>query len=74
MLLRTLILRFLPPARRAEAEADSRAWKDTCPSCGLKTSVWDLGGLRYKAAGRPRRGLRCRACGTFGLHPLTRDP
>lgn len=73
MALRSLILRFLPAARRAAVEAESRAWKAVCPSCGLRTSIWDLGGLRAGAAGRPRRGLRCRACGRFGLHPLVRD-
>lgn len=73
MRLRNLILSLLSPARRAAAEAESRAWKATCPSCGLRTSIWDLGGLRYKASGKPRRGLRCRACGSFGLHPLSRD-
>ena len=73
MWLRTLVLRFLSPAGRAAAEAESRAWKATCPGCGLKTSIWDLGGLRSKAAGRPLRGFRCRACGSFGLHPLAKD-
>ena len=73
MWFRSLALRFLSPAGRVAAEAESRAWKATCPSCGLKTSIWDLGGLRYKAAGKPKRGLRCRSCGQFGMHPLARD-
>jgi DNA-directed RNA polymerase subunit RPC12/RpoP len=71
--LRNLILAFMSPARRAAAEADSRAWKATCPSCGTKTSIWDLGGLRYKAAGKPLRGLRCPSCGKFGMHQVARE-
>ena len=71
--LRSIILRFMSPARRAAAEAESRAWTATCPGCGIKTSIWDLGGLRYKAAGKPLRGLRCRACGKFGMHRLAKE-
>jgi hypothetical protein len=73
MAFRSLLLSLMSPARRARAEAESRAWKATCPACGTKTSVWDLGGLRYKAAGKPLRGLRCRACGKIGMHQVARE-
>jgi predicted RNA-binding Zn-ribbon protein involved in translation (DUF1610 family) len=72
MWLRTLALRFLSPAGRVAAEAESRAWKATCPSCGKVTSIWDLGGLRYKAAGKPSRGFRCAGCGKVGLHQVSK--
>jgi len=71
--LRNLILRFMSPARRAAVEADSRAWKATCPKCGAKASIWDLGGIRYKAVGKPLTGLRCRSCGKFGMHRLAKE-
>ena len=73
MAFRNLVLRLMSPARRARAEAESRAWKATCPNCGTKTSIWDLGGLRYKAVGKPLRGLTCRVCGKVGLHKVARD-
>jgi len=72
MSLRSLILRFMSPARRAAAEAESRAWMATCPSCGQSSSIWDLGGLRYKAAGKPLRRLRCRSCGKAGWHQVAK--
>jgi len=71
--LRNLFLRFLSPARRAAMEAESRAWKATCPNCGRKTSIWDLGGIRYKAVGKPLTGLRCAGCGKFRMHRIAKE-
>ena len=65
-------LAIFPKSWGESMEADSRRWKSHC-KCGGSISIWDLGGLRYKAAGRPLRGFRCRACGSFGLHPLAKD-
>jgi hypothetical protein len=31
-------------------------------ACGREASIWDLGGIRWKAAGAPRRRLNCSAC------------
>ena len=50
----------------AAMERDSRLWKAKCPHCGAETSVWEMGGIRYKAAGEPRRRMRCRGCGRTG--------
>ncbi|MDQ2089502.1 hypothetical protein [Marimonas arenosa] len=37
-----------------------------CTVCGWRISVWDAGGLRYKAASRGKRGLgRCKQCGRW---------
>jgi hypothetical protein len=44
-------------------EAESRAWKARCEVCRSERSVWDLGGIRWKAAGNPRRRLPCGNCG-----------
>lgn len=51
----------------AAIEADSRAWKVTCP-CGHTRSVWEAGGIRWLAAGEPRRLKRCEACGETTWH------
>src|SRR5690606_32397680 len=42
--------------------AESQSWVMRCP-CGAETSVWDMGGVRWKAAGEPRRMGRCGTCG-----------
>lgn len=62
-LLRSFIMWFMPPKVKAEAEADSRKWVATCPRCQAVNSVWDMGGIRYKAAGHPIRLVRCPGCG-----------
>jgi hypothetical protein len=44
-------------------EAESRGWMVQCPKCGAERSVWEMGGIRYKAAGSPRWYRRCPGCG-----------
>jgi hypothetical protein len=56
-----------PRAWAEDMEAQSKAWKLRCP-CGHVRSFWDIGGIRWKAAGRPRKWLRCPACGTRRWH------
>ncbi|MBU6276976.1 MAG: hypothetical protein KGQ61_10080 [Planctomycetes bacterium] len=66
-LLRDLILAVVPAGVAASMERDSRAWKLTCP-CGHTRSFWEIGGIRWKAAGEPRKLLRCPACGKLEWH------
>jgi len=42
-------------------ESESRSWVLRC-KCGHETSVWDMGGIRWKACGRPYRLCRCGRC------------
>jgi hypothetical protein len=61
------------PRNWAESmEAESRAWKMRCP-CGFERSVWDVGGIRWKAAGNPTRLLRCRQCGQRTWHHVHKE-
>ena len=55
-------------------EAHSRAWLVQCPNCGHERSLWEIGGIRYKAAGNPRTRtrLRCPSCGQSGWHRISR--
>ncbi len=66
------LLGLLPAHRRAEAEAESREWKIICAACGHSTSVWDMGGVRYKGSGRRLTWGRCKACGMRGKHRVER--
>lgn len=52
----------------AAMEAHSRAWRAKCPECGFERSIWELGGIRYKATGKPRTLMRCPRCGARGWH------
>lgn len=57
------------PRRWAESmEADSRRWMVQCPNCQFERSVWDTGGIRWKAAGNPRWRYHCPNCDQIGWH------
>jgi ribosomal protein L37E len=55
----------------AAMEAESRAWMVSCPHCGFERSVWDTGGVRYKAAGTSRNYMRCPRCGRRGWNRIS---
>lgn len=63
MSLRGLILGFMSPKMRVDAEEESRKWVATCPRCQQESSLWDMGGMRYKAAGTKITLVRCPQCG-----------
>jgi uncharacterized OB-fold protein len=72
--LRWLLRRF-SPALAAAVEAESRAWMIRCEKCGQEVSVWDSGGIRYRATRRAKPIVgKCRACGETGLLRLRFDP
>lgn len=58
-----LFTRLVSPAGAARMEAESRTWIAQCPKCGFERSVWDVGGVRYKAAGTSWWFMRCPHCG-----------
>lgn len=72
-ILRRMILAVVPASWAESMERDSRAWKLVCP-CGHVRSVWEIGGVRWKAYGEPRRLLRCPACGAIRWHRTTWRP
>ena len=59
--LRKLIA-MISPNLAARVEAESRQWMMQCPTCGHERSVWEAGGIRYKASGTVRRLGRCPNC------------
>jgi len=65
-----LVTRFVGPEMAAAIEAHSRAWLLCCPHCGDERSIWEIGGIRYKAVGESRNLLRCPSCGRSGWHKL----
>jgi hypothetical protein len=57
-----LITAIVPKGWAAAMEADSRRWMMRC-RCGVETSIWEMGGIRYKAAGTPWTMGHCGSCG-----------
>ncbi len=54
---------LLPVSLFAVMEADSKRWFLVCDTCGFKRSVWELGGIRYKAASAGKMSYRtCPQC------------
>ncbi len=60
---------LLPASWARSMEADSHRWMIRC-RCGFERSVWDAGGIRWKAAGRPRRLMLCPQCGEVSWHTV----
>jgi hypothetical protein len=73
----SMIQRFFqaifPKSWAESMEADSRRWMVRC-RCGFARSIWDIGGIRWKATGKPRTYLRCPECGERSWHTISRDP
>jgi DNA-directed RNA polymerase subunit RPC12/RpoP len=71
--IQKLFTAFLSQKAAADLEAESRSWMVRCPSCSFERSIWELGGIRWKAAGNPRRYMRCPQCGKGGWHTISRQ-
>jgi hypothetical protein len=65
------VIKMLCPKWQTSIEQESRDWAMRCP-CGYETSVWEMGGIRYKAAGNPVRSGRCAKCGNVFMGQLYR--
>ena len=72
-LTQRILLAFVPARLAADMEAHSRAWGLTCGHCGHRVSIWDLGGIRYKAYGNSRMLRRCRNCGKISWQQLKKE-
>jgi hypothetical protein len=63
------LFKFLLPSHIGDMEKESRKWMVQCPLCEFEQSIWDLGGIRYKAYSKGKRILRrCRQCGKIKWH------
>ena len=73
---RSFIQRFflavLPKSWAESMEKESREWKVICP-CGAKDTIWDIGGIRWKARGKKRSYVLCRTCGKGAWMKIERE-
>jgi len=70
--IQQFLMKILPSAWAKDMQAESQSWMVRCPNCSFERSVWDLGGIRWKAAGNPRRLMDCAQCGQRGWHTIYR--
>lgn len=68
-----LITSLVPRVWAESMERESREWMARCPNCNHARSIWDLGGIRWKAAGNPRRFLTCAECGVSAWHVVEKQ-
>ena len=69
--IQKFLLAVLPSQWAKSMEAESRAWIVKCPSCDHERSIWDLGGIRWKAAGTPKKYMMCPKCSQMGWHVVS---
>ncbi|MBN2146550.1 MAG: hypothetical protein JW726_04140 [Anaerolineales bacterium] len=70
-LIQKIFTTLLPRSLAEKMEVESREWIAECP-CGAARSIWELGGIRWGAAGNPRRLMRCSQCGQRTWHRIYR--
>lgn len=69
--LQRLLTAIFPRRWAEDMEAESRTWMMRCP-CGAERSIWDAGGIRWKAAGTKRTLMRCPQCGQITWQTISR--
>jgi len=70
--MRDFFLKVVPKAWAEDMEADSRKWIIRCNACGFEESIWDIGGIRWKATRNTKATVRrCKNCGKFGGHTIS---
>jgi hypothetical protein len=70
-LIQKFITTILPKSWAADIQAESESWLLTCPNCGTVRSIWDIGGVRYKAYPKKKKALvRCTQCKETRMMPL----
>ncbi len=65
-----LFARLVDAPTFAAMEAHSRAWLARCLNCRHARSIWEIGGIRYKAVGNALTRMNCPSCGKTGAHRL----
>lgn len=58
---------ILPTGKFEEMRNESLSWMVQC-TCGFERSVWEIGGVRWKANGNPKRFAACPSCGQKTWH------
>lgn len=53
-------------------QQESKTWMVQCSNCKYEKSIWDMGGIRYKAVGNPKTYMRCSNCNQGNWHTIYR--
>jgi hypothetical protein len=69
-MIQNLFKSFLSKDSYGGMERESRSWMVQCPHCKYERSVWEMGGIRWGAAGRPSTYKLCVSCRQLGWHTI----
>jgi rRNA maturation endonuclease Nob1 len=70
--LQKMVMAVLPRKLAGKVEAESRDWMLQCPACEREMSIWDIGGIRYKATNKVKLMSWCSRCGKYKWQRLYR--
>ena len=59
--------------RKEAIKKESMQWGFICKECKERSSIWEAGGMRYKAKGEPRIYIKCPKCGVKAMQKVTKD-
>jgi hypothetical protein len=68
-LIQKVVTALMPKTWADDMRRESLGWMQRC-TCGHEISVWDAGGIRWKAKGSPKRLLACPGCGKVTVHSI----
>ncbi len=68
--IQKLFKALLPQTTFADMEKESRVWMIQCEKCKYEKSIWEMGGVRWKAAGNPKKYRMCAICGERNWHTV----
>ena len=67
--IQKFLMAVLPRAWAEDMKNESEHWILRC-TCGHQRTTWEVGGIRWKAKGSPKRLLSCPKCGQNTWHSL----
>jgi hypothetical protein len=68
-LIQKVVIALMPKTWADDMRRESLGLMQRC-ACGHEISVWDAGGIRWKAKGTPKRLLACPGCGKVTVHSI----
>ena len=74
-LIQRFMMAVLPTRWGDSMREESEAWRIRCCTCGTSRSIWDAGGIRWKAYSKGKRTLvRCSKCGWLRIAAIEKVP
>ena len=60
---------FSSPSKFEKIMYESKLYRFDC-DCGQTASIWDIGGIRYKAYGKPTTMVKCPHCKKIAMRKI----